>query len=441
MSLIARLRPFRALVRKDLRVFLSDRRAVILGFIAPLVLASIFASMSSGAGEGGSKIPLLIVDEDKSPLSREVISQLAADANLEVKETTPTEVRGKVHAGEAHVAVAFPKGFGANAGKAFFRSGDADKPILTFLTDPTHAAESGMVRGLLTQHAMQAISRDVFEGQGGIAAIEEAERQIDKADALPRPLREALKLMFRDVRRVRKQSSTAKEGKKGEDESGFGFATPFGIEERTVAAKGQVDRSIMAAHAFSGMAVQFVLFAAIEAGIGLLTERQKGLWRRVRAAPLSRFELLGSKALSQTLITLMILAVLFGFGAVVFHVRFSGSFLGFALVATAYSLTASAFGLLIAALGKTPQAARGISVMAVLLMVLLGGAWIPMFLFPSWVQTLTLMLPTRWAVDGFEGATWRGLGLAALASRAAVLCGFALVFGGLAAVRFRWEED
>ena len=79
--------------------------------------------------------------------------------------------------------------------------------------------------------------------------------------------------------------------------------------------------------------------------------------------------------------------------------------------------------------------------MAVLLMVLLGGAWIPMFLFPSWVQTLTLMLPTRWAVDGFEGATWRGSGFVALASRAGVLLGFATVFGGLAAARFRWEED
>ncbi len=435
MSLSARIRPFRALVRKDLRIFMSDRRAVILGFIAPLVLASIFASMSSGAGEGGSKIPVLIIDNDDSSLSREVISALSTDPNLEVKMTTPTEVRGRVHAGDANVAVAFPKGFGANAGKAFFRSDEVEKPVLTFLNDPTHAAESGMVRGILTQHAMQSISRDVFEGPGGVAALEEAERPIDKADALARPLREALKLMFRDVRRVRKDGPTSK-GK-----SSFGFGAPFDIEERTVAAKGQVDRSIMAAHAFSGMAVQFVLFAAVEAGIGLLTERQKGLWRRVRAAPLSRMELLGSKAVSQTLITLMILTVLFGFGAAVFHLRFSGSLLGFALVATTYALTASAFGLLIAALGKTPQAARGISVMAVLLMVLLGGAWIPMFLFPSWVQTLTLMLPTRWAVDGFEGATWRGLGFVALASRAAVLLGFATVFGGLAAWRFRWEED
>lgn len=431
-------RAFAALVGKDLRVFFSDRRSVIVSFLAPLVLASVFAMMGTGASEGGGKVPLLVVDEDNSALSRGVIDALAGDPNLAVERTSAAEARGQVHAGQAGVAVVIPRGFGARAGKGFF--GSADKPVLTLLSDPTHAAEAGMVRGLFTQHAIREVSRDAFSGPGGLAALEEAEAQIDRADGVPLPLRQALKLMFRDVRRVREHAGAA--GRPGpEGGGGFGFAAPFTVKEETVAAKGQVDRSIMAAHSFAGMAVQFILFSSIEAGVGLLTERQKGLWRRVRAAPLSRGVLLGSKAASQALVALAILAALFGVGAAVFRVRFSGSLLGFALVAVGYALTAAAFGLLIAAVGKTPQAARGISIMAVLLMVLLGGAWVPMFLFPEWVQTLTLAMPTRWAVDGFEGATWRGLGLAALATKAAALAGFAALFGALAVARFRWEED
>ena len=53
---------------------------------------------------------------------------------------------------------------------------------------------------------------------------------------------------------------------------------------------------------------------------------------------------------------------------------------------------------------------------------------------------VTPLLPTRWAVDGLEGATWRGLGLAGLLPKAAALVGFAGLFGTLAVVRFRWEE-
>ena len=42
------------------------------------------------------------------------------------------------------------------------------------------------------------------------------------------------------------------------------------------------------AHSFAGMGVQFILFMGIELGIGMLLERQRGLWKRLRAAPLSR---------------------------------------------------------------------------------------------------------------------------------------------------------
>ena len=338
------------------------------------------------------------------------------------------------------MAVAVPAGFGATASKGFF--GSNDKPELTFYTDPTHAAESGMVRGLLTQHAMEAVSRDAFHGEGGLAALGDAEAQVNKAEAMDPALRQALLAMFRDVRRVQQQRpNRPSPERRRRTEPRFGFAAPFTVKEEVVAATGQADHGIVAAHAFAGMAVQFILFGSIEAGVGILTERQRGLWSRLRAAPLSRAVVLGARTVSQALISLLILSVMFAFGFAVFQVRFSGSMLGFLLVALGFSLTASTFGLLIAAVGRTPQAARGISIMAVLLMVLLGGAWMPMFLFPEWLQQATLAVPTRWAVDGFEGATWRGLGLAALVPKAAALLGFAALFGGLAVARFRWDES
>jgi ABC-2 type transport system permease protein len=445
------VRPFTALVRKDVRVFLSDRRAVILSFIAPLALAAIFASIGGGGGQPRSKIPLLVVDDDQSKLSREMVEGLSADKNLAVTEVNLTDARRKVATGDVGVAVAIPKGFGASAGKGFFLPADDRKPELTFLVDPTHAAESGMVRGLLTQQAMQTVSRDAFSGPGGLVALDDAQKRLDEEGNIPDALRDSLRLMFRDIRRVRDQAAEAEQaddpgdrksaGDRANSGPGYSFATPFTVREELVAARGQADQGIAAAHAFAGMAVQFILFASVEGGVGLLYERQKGLWRRLRAAPVTRWVLLGSKAVSQALIALLITVVMFAFGVGLFHVRFSGSLAGFVLVSIAYALTASTFGLLIAALGKTPQAARGISVMAVLLMVLLGGAWIPMFLFPDWLQEATLLIPTRWAVDGLEGATWRGLGLAALAPKAAALLGFSALFGGLAAVRFRWEEE
>ena len=69
------------------------------------------------------------------------------------------------------------------------------------------------------------------------------------------------------------------------------------------------------AHAFAGMSVQFALFAAIELAVGILLERQRGLWKRLRSAPLSRTTLLLAKAISGTILTLMTLLASFALRA------------------------------------------------------------------------------------------------------------------------------
>jgi ABC-2 type transport system permease protein len=101
----------------------------------------------------------------------------------------------------------------------------------------------------------------------------------------------------------------------------------------------------------------------------------------------------------------------------------------------------AAFGLMIAATGKTPEATRGIAILFTLLLVMLGGAWVPSFIFPQWLQKVTFLVPTRWAVDGFDAMTWRGLGFDAALPPIAAMLGFTMLFGALALWRFRWEAE
>jgi ABC-2 type transport system permease protein len=44
-------------------------------------------------------------------------------------------------------------------------------------------------------------------------------------------------------------------------------------------------------------------------------------------------------------------------------------------------------------------------------------------------------------VDGLDAMTWRGLGLAGALAPMAVLLAFAGLFGVLALMRFRWQEE
>jgi ABC-2 type transport system permease protein len=389
--------PLRAMVRKDLQLFFSDRRSVIMSFAAPILIASFFGSIFGGSGTSSepARIPIMIADQDGGVISREIVAAIQADKTLGVTLASPDSVRDAVRHGTVTVSVVIPAGFGDAAGRAFL--GGRDKPELELLFDPSHTAELGMVRGMLMGDVIQAVSREMFRGTRGGELADSA------AISLP------------------------------------GMTLPYRVkEEPAVARESAVYNGY--AHAFAGMGVQFLLFAAIDLGVGILLERQRGLWKRLRSAPLSKATLLGGKALSGMLITLLTLLVSFAFAIVVFKVRISGSVAGFFAVATATALMASTFGLMIAAIGKTPNATRGVAILAVLLMVMLGGAWVPSFIFPQWLQQATVVIPARWAVDGLDAMTWRGIGWQGAVLPTLVLLGFAVLFGTLAVLRFRWEE-
>ena len=174
MNAPPKLKPFAALVRKDLKVFLSDRRSVIVSFVVPLALASLLSMIGGGGGGGRSKIPVAVVDLDGSKLSAEVVAGLTHDEGVKAEVCADADdARAKVRQGALDVAVVIPKGFGAAAAKGLFGSGE--KPVLTFLTDPTESAAAGMVRGILMESAMKAVTRDAFSGTGGVAALDDAE--------------------------------------------------------------------------------------------------------------------------------------------------------------------------------------------------------------------------------------------------------------------------
>ena len=426
-----------AIVVHELKLFLSDRRSVVIGIVTPILLATFFGFLFSGAGRRETaKIPVLVADADGSAVSRAVVAGLASDPLLSVASAAEGAAREAVRKGSAAAAVVLPKGFGEAAVRAFF--GAATAPGVTLLVDPSRATEAGLVRGLLSEKVFREASREAFGGAGGKKVLDDSLRALEADPALPTPRTEALKRLLRDVAQWQ---GTAKGGAEpGAAPRGPGAAVPFTLDEVPVTARQGVAYNSYA-HSFAGMAIQFLLFVAIDFGIALLLERQGGLWKRLRSAPLSRSSLLLGKAAAGALVGLVSVGATFAFGIVVLGVRVEGSVAGFLLLLLASALMASSFGLLLAALGRTPGATRGLAILAVLLLVMLGGGWVPAFVFPAWLQKVTLVLPTRWAIDGLDAVTWRGAGLAAGALPAvAVLLGYTALFLLVARLRFRWTD-
>jgi ABC-2 type transport system permease protein len=426
--------PMIAMVRKDLLIFFSERRSVIVSFVVPILIASFFGALFSGPTTGQqSRIAVAIVDQDGSAIARAIVSGASGDASLAVSTPTADAARESVKRGKLSVAVTIPPRFGDAAGRAFFSS--RDKPALGFAYDPSHTAELAMVRGILTQHVMQAVSAEVFGGAQGQQILTQSLAQVRSSSMADEDKRALIQMISAVQTFYERQRSGA-----GSSAPTRGLTIPYTVNEEPITAGSNIAYNGYA-HSFGGMAIQFLLFAMANLGVEMLVERERGLWKRVRSAPVSKTMLLAGKAASGTIISLAILLVAFVFAIVVFRVRIHGSVAGFLGVSIACALMASTFGLLVAAVGNSPATARGVTTLAVLMMVMLGGAWVPTFIFPAWLQQLTLVIPVRWAVDGLDAMTWRGLGLAGALAPMAVLLAFAGLFGVLALMRFRWQEE
>ena len=427
--------PLRAMVHKDLLLFLSDRRSVIVSFVVPIAIASFFGSIfSGGAGQDteAAKIAVAIIDHDSSAISKGIVTGMQGDKNFKVTTPSEAEAREAVRGGRLAAAVIVPKGFGDAAGSAFF--GDGEKPPLNVIFDPSRSTEKAMVSGIMTQHVMESVSKEMFGGASGKALVERTLPQI-QGSQMPGNQKRTLVNLLNSVQKFYNQKA---DGAPAGGGSGQGITMPYTVHEEAMTSGSNIKYNGHA-HSFGGMAIQFLLFAMANMGVEMLLERQRGLWKRLRSAPVSKFTLLAGKAASGAIISLMILLVCFAFAMIVFGVRIEGSIPGFFAIAVACALMASTFGLLVAALGNSPATARGITTLAVLMMVMLGGAWVPSFIFPAWLQRFTLAVPVRWAVDGLDAMTWRGIGLSGAVGPTLVLLGFAIAFSGIAASRFKWE--
>ena len=88
---------------------------------------------------------------------------------------------------------------------------------------------------------------------------------------------------------------------------------------------------------------------------------------------------------------------------------------------------------------KTGGQANGLSILAGMVMALMGGCWYPLELFPPAIQSAVRILPTTWAMQGLLDLALRGKGIVDILPEAGVLLGFAGLFFVIGVWRFRFE--
>ncbi len=382
----------------------ASRSVLIFTLLMPLIFTLALGAALSGLGpdETPPVWPLLTADEDRSPQSAAFLKQLEADPALEVVAAPAGELRARLEAGDAPAALHIPAGFG--------RSLLAGQPVELRL----YRSAQNLLDAQVAFAAVEAAAARTE------AALNTAEIAIETAAAIGLPAPDAAQAL-------------------AQADALWADSPPLEVRARPVTRLKNSQIPIGAAQSSPGMLVMYVLFLTFGGGTSLLMERERGTLRRLLVMPLRKSALMGGKLLGIFLSALLQMGLMVAFGALALGVNWGQAPAALAVMLLAYAFASTALGLMIAALARTSAQADGLSTVTVMALSALGGAWWPIEIVPSWMQTLGKALPTYWGMQGFQDIIVRGLGLTEILPAAGLLLAFGLGFLLIGLWRFRWE--
>lgn len=193
-------------------------------------------------------------------------------------------------------------------------------------------------------------------------------------------------------------------------------------------------------YTFSGLLGFSLLGIGIFGPVNVFPELKKqGILRRLSTTPLKVWEYFSSIAISQTIIGLVSLAVMFGVAITVFDLNIAGNFLeliGFLIFSIVLVL---GIGLAIGGWAKNERQAAPLSNIVVFPMMFLSGTFFPRFLMPEWLQNASAFLPLTPVIDGIRLIITEGAHYVALLPQLGLMAAWMVIVYVVAFRVFRWE--
>lgn len=361
----------KAIARKEFYHLIRDFRSMYLAFVIPLLLIFMFGYALSLDVDN---VKTVIVDQDKTGLSRDFIRKLDASAYFDIiryLDDSQAAVR-YLDQGVTTMALVIPPGWTEDL-KA---DREASLQILLDGSDPNFA---GLSRGYITAF-VEAYNRDrllSFLNRKGMEKIKP-------------PVDGRIRVWF------------------NEDLDSRNFIVP-GI-----------------------IAIIIMIVGAMLTSLVIAREYENGTMETIRSLPIGGGEFLLGKAIPYFLIALTDVLVAVFMGQVLFGVVMKSSFWLMVLASAIYISVALCLGLLISIATKSQLVANQMAILITFLpSLLLSNFVFPVGNMPKVFQILTYVIPATYFIDILNGIYLRSLGLAHLWPSYAILVGMLIILGNI----------
>lgn len=393
-----------AIAWKDAIVRFSSSSELIFFIILPIVFTLLLAG-GTPSGNEDNRVNLIVVDQANTSISQEIIAELDKSSAVRPDLMTLEKAEDEFNSRRADVILVIPAGLDLKA----IQNKTAQ---LDFRQQPNNLNASVAERAVQT--AIRRVSSAVNAAN---VAVEEAEARGTFESS------EDQQAYFDDALKLAK-------------------TVQANVPERVTVIEGSTPDEVdydPRANTSAGQLITWVFIPLLGISALFAYERQQGTLRRILTTPTSRATFLLGTISGQVVMALIQMSLLILFGILALGLSWGREPLALFILLTCAALAAGAIGTTMGTFIKTEGQANGLSIMAGMVMAMMGGCWYPLELFPPAVQHIVKILPTTWAMQGLLDLVLRGGGLVDILPEAGVLLGFAAIFFSIGVMRFKYE--
>jgi ABC-2 type transport system permease protein len=404
-----------ATVYKEFLLLIRDPGGMALIFIMPLALVIVMALVQDAPFRDYQEIKLevLFIDNDRDSLSAKVTKAFEASPNVMlIHEKDTAEAKRQVQAGKFKAAIVLPQNATADLRRKTQQLISSVFSNFGFPAEVDSAEIPAINIKIFFDPAIKSNYKQALSGAvEKIAANVQAEWILDELQQqLGEGKEDAPQKIAIDVSKVmRVDQRYASENK----------------------YQGLVLNSVQHnVPAWTMFAMFFILYPL--AG-NFIKEREEGSMLRLRLISGSQWPVISGKFGFYFMICLVQFILMIAVGIYIMpllgltKLTLGSNPLGILITACSVAMAATGYGVLIAVYFRTAQQALSFGSVSVVILSAIGGVWVPIYVMPEILQTVSRFSPMSWGLESFNDLFLRQASIHAILPNVLRLVGFALV--------------
>lgn len=186
------------------------------------------------------------------------------------------------------------------------------------------------------------------------------------------------------------------------------------------------------------LAILVTMVGAYMCSLNIVKEKEVGTIEQINVTPIKKHIFILGKLLPFLIIGIFVFSVgLFAVGRMVYGIVPLGSMVLLYLFLTTYLIAMLGFGLLLSTFSETQQQAMSVAFFFMMIFILMSGLFTPTDSMPPFAKAIAQSNPVTYFIEVTRAIVLKGSGFHNLKNHFYIIIGFAVLFNGLAVLNYK----